>query len=70
MNNAGDLTIVEVDAGDTLRAAMERAPPLCAAGFVVIRMIMVQGQEIIDEEGCGPVFAGMRWPQSGTGDFG
>lgn len=69
MSGAGGLTYVEVGDGETLREVMERTPPLCAAGFIVIRMIMAQGREIIDEEGCGLVFAGMRWPASGVGDF-
>jgi hypothetical protein len=37
--------------------------PMCALGFLVMRYVMEQGQEAMDEEGCGPLYAALRWPQ-------
>jgi hypothetical protein len=39
---------------------------MCAIGYInIFRMIIEQGQEQMDEEGCGPLYAALRWPSVG-----
>lgn len=38
--------------------------PMCAIGWFIMRMVVQQGQERIDEEGCGAIYAALRWPSN------
>ena len=51
-------------AENLLTAQAFNPPPLCALGWLVIRMVVEQGQERMDEEGCGAVYAALRWPSN------
>jgi hypothetical protein len=51
-------------AENLLTAAAFNPPPLCALGWLVVRAVIEQGQERMDEEGCGAVYAALRWPSN------
>lgn len=42
---------------------------MCGLGYAVMRIVVAQGQERMDEEGCGAIYAAMRFGDPRMADF-